>query len=188
MAGQRPGRGRTARWQQRHSITETGARGTRQAPLARRAARPALPPGPRCRPASAACSRPARQAETLLASSLCHARPPRTPLPPRLHFQRREQALLPQELARRPAASTGHPGPTRGARKKSRCQSETTAEDRRGQRHRQGWGLPWPRQGRNLVNLTVKTPLTWAGWLTADGAGSRMQSGRVGGRAWTLLR
>lgn len=41
-----------------------------------------------------------------------------------------------------------------------------------------GVGLPWGPVRVKLVNLTVKTPLTWAGWLTADGAGSRMQSGR----------
>ena len=48
------------------------------------------------------------------------------------------------------------------------------AEDRQGEWHREGWGLPWPCQGRNLVNLTVKTLLTWAGWLMARAPGRRV--------------
>lgn len=61
------------------------------------------------------------------------------------------------------------------------------AEDRQGEWHRDGWGLPWPCQGRNLVNLTVKMLLTWAGWLMADGPGSGTQSRCVGVRAWAPL-
>lgn len=48
------------------------------------------------------------------------------------------------------------------------------AEDRRSQWHRQGWGLPWPCQGRNLVKPTVKTPLTWSGQLMARALGCRV--------------